>query len=105
MYSMYSVPFGRPIAHGDGPIILAEKQSSRTTSSSGKVKLVHVLSAIATEASVSVDAFKSNNRDKKRVMALREDESFTFRVVYFEMSFMCLSLPPPRLLNRRFRQV
>ena len=35
--------------------------------------------------------FKSNNRDKKRVMALREDESFTFSSLLRNFVFVPLS--------------
>jgi hypothetical protein len=51
----------------DGPRIRTEKHNSRTPPSSGKVKLVHLLSADATEAEVNVGTFKMvNSRDESR---------------------------------------
>ena len=65
-YSVVSVPL-RFVVAMEGPVICTEKHNSRTPPSSGKVKLVHLLSADATEAEVNVGTFKMvNSRDDSR---------------------------------------
>lgn len=66
-YSVVSVPLDCVVMAMDGPRIRTEKHNSRTPPSSGKVKLVHLLSADATEAEVNVGTFKMvNSRDDSR---------------------------------------